>query len=85
DQVMCNVPPPTADETRCVKDILNYIWDTYGRFPATVDPCSTAIFYQAQHLELEFYEKFYPPGTCSPAHEEHFRQWHPDMKDPFDE
>lgn len=83
DQVMCHVPPPTKDEVRCVKDILRYIWDTYGRFPATVDPCSTALFYQAHHLELEFYDKFYPAGSYSPLHEKHFELWHPEMKDPF--
>lgn len=48
------------DAIAYTKDICNYIWDTYGRFPAHVDAFySPGMFLQFHHLELEYYEKFY--------------------------
>jgi hypothetical protein len=42
------------------KEICNYIWDTYGRFPAHIDAFYTpGMFLQVANLELEYYEKFY--------------------------
>ncbi len=42
-----------------------YIWNRYGRFPALMAPFRTVLGFQAGHLDLEFYEKFYPPGAIS--------------------
>lgn len=48
---------------RCVaytKDVCNYIYDTYGRFPAHVDAFyTTGMWVQFSHLEMEYYEAFY--------------------------
>jgi hypothetical protein len=40
-----------------------YVWTRYGRFPAHMPPFRTVLGFQAGHLDLEFYEKFYPPGA----------------------
>ncbi|HSR66310.1 MAG TPA: hypothetical protein VLU25_00085 [Acidobacteriota bacterium] len=46
-----------------VKVICNYIFDTYGRFPAHVDAFFTpGIWLQFHHLELEYYQKYYKPS-----------------------
>jgi hypothetical protein len=45
-----------------------YIWNRYGRFPATMPPFRTVIGFQAGHLDLEFYEKFYRPEAISETH-----------------
>jgi hypothetical protein len=42
-----------------------YIWNRYGRFPATMPPFRTVLGFQAGHLDLEFYEKFYKPEAVS--------------------
>lgn len=42
-----------------------YVWNRYGRFPALMPPFRTVLGFQAGHLDLEFYEKFYPPGAIS--------------------
>jgi hypothetical protein len=42
-----------------------YVWNRYGRFPALMAPFRTVLCFQAGHLDLEFYEKFYPPGAIS--------------------
>jgi hypothetical protein len=42
------------------KQICNYIFDTYGRFPAHVDAFHVpGIWLQFSHLELEYYAKYY--------------------------
>ncbi|HEY0783331.1 MAG TPA: hypothetical protein VGE98_12810, partial [Thermoanaerobaculia bacterium] len=44
------------------KDIFNYIYDTYGRFPAHVDAFYTpGMWVQFSHLEMEYYDKFFDP------------------------
>ena len=49
-----------------VKDICNYLYDTYGRFPAHVDAYYTpGIWLQFHHLELEYYDKFFQAGLYS--------------------
>lgn len=61
---------------QCVKDMAQYIWDTYGKFPATVDPIQMNLFIQAHHLDLEFYDKHMKPGAYLDTHANHFRDWH---------
>ena len=63
----------------------NYVYDTYGRFPAFSDPMFLQFMIQAHHLDLDFYDKFYPPGAYTELHREHFKLWHPEIEDPFGE
>ena len=45
------------------KVICNYIYDTYGRFPAHTDAFHVpGTWVQFSHLEMEYYEKFYDPA-----------------------
>ncbi len=45
---------------------VNYIYDTYGRFPAHVDSFYTPdVWVQFSHLEIEYYERFYDPKLFS--------------------
>ena len=61
---------------RCVKDICGYILDTFGKFPATVDPIQLTLMIQAHHLDLDFYDTHMKPGAYLPTHQHHFRDWH---------
>jgi hypothetical protein len=55
-----NRHPPQA--IRYAKDICNYIYETYGRFPAHIDAFYTPGFWvQFHHLELEYYQQFFDP------------------------
>ncbi|MDO8614458.1 MAG: hypothetical protein Q7T33_01820 [Dehalococcoidia bacterium] len=58
------------------KALCDYIWRTYGRFPATVDPMMMNIWFQAHHLETEFYDRYYQPGAYHQAVKEHMAAWH---------
>jgi hypothetical protein len=42
-----------------------YIWKNYQRFPAYLAPFRTVLGFQAGHLDLEFYEKFYKPEAIT--------------------
>ena len=63
----------------CTKAVCNYIYETYGRFPASVDTMHMMWFMQAHHLDLDYYAKFFHRGACSHTHLDHMRVWHPDV------
>ncbi len=74
-----SVPRYSDKVVQCVKDICNYIYETYGRFPH-VDAIQTAgCWVQAHHLDLEFYDKFYPEGAYTKTQENHMALWHADV------
>ena len=41
------VLPPSEEAVAATKTLCSYIWNTYGRFPATIDPFLTTVWYQA--------------------------------------
>ena len=51
-------------------------YDTYGRFPATVDAMHLMWFMQVHHLDLAFYETFFKAGVCGKTHLAHMETWH---------
>lgn len=81
--VLGEVERPSKDEIQVVKDICNYVYDTYGRFPAFSDPMFLRFMVQAHHLDLDFYDHYYPSGAYTESHKNHFELWHPDLEDPF--
>ncbi|HLG17606.1 MAG TPA: hypothetical protein VJH03_24395 [Blastocatellia bacterium] len=53
---------PSKEAVEYAKEICNYIWDTYGRFPAHVNAFHVpGVWIQFSHLEIEFYEKYFEP------------------------
>ena len=53
-----------------------YIHDRYGRFPAYMPPFRTVTGFQACHLDLEFYDRFYRPEALSETQRQHMSAWH---------
>jgi hypothetical protein len=41
------------------------------------------LVFQAMHIDVEFYDKYYPPGSYSDMHLNHFCMFHPELEDPF--
>jgi hypothetical protein len=70
------MPRPSDEAIAATKTMCNYIWNTYGRFPATLDPMLMTVWYQAQHLDLDFYAKYYPAEVIPPRVANHMRDWH---------
>ena len=53
-----------------------YVYNRYGRFPGNTGPLRSLMVYQAHHLDLEFYDRFYAPGAYTDRQREHFARWH---------
>ena len=49
----------------------SYVYDRFGRFPATNGPFRTVLAYQAHHLDTAFYDRFYEPGALSERQRTH--------------
>jgi len=65
------------DQVAYVKEICNYIYDTYGRFPAHVDAFySPGMWLQFSHLEMEYYDRFFDPAQYK-RQAAHDQTWHP--------
>ncbi len=61
---------------RCVAHQAQYVFETFGKFPATVPSIFTMMYLQAHHLDLDFYDRFYKPGAYLPTHAAHMARWH---------
>ena len=81
DKVVSQIERPTPDTVEIVKDYCNYVYETYGRFPAYIDPMYQRLTCQAQHVDTDFYEQYYPPGSVTNQHYKHFERWHPELAD----
>jgi hypothetical protein len=60
----------------CITTQAQYVFDTFGKFPATVSSLMILNYVQAQHLDLEFYDRFFKPGAYLRTHAEHMDRWH---------
>jgi hypothetical protein len=53
-----------------------YVYGRYGRFPAYFGPLRSLMAFSAHHVDLDFYDRFYKPGSYTRRHSEHFGRWH---------
>lgn len=71
------VPRHSDKLVQCVKDICNYIYETYGKFPShSPAMVSTGSWVQAHHLDLDFYDKFYGKAAYTETQARHMELWH---------
>ena len=64
---------------QATKDFCNYVYRTYGRFPALIDTIQAPVATQLHHLDLDFYAKYYPEEAIPEAHRNHMTNWHDDL------
>lgn len=83
DKHLMMAPKPTDTTIQIVKDVANYIYDTYGRFPAFVDPMYMRLVFQSMHIDPDFYDEYYPKGSYSDRHIETFLAHHPEEAERF--
>jgi hypothetical protein len=55
-----------------------YVWERYGRFPAYAPPFRTVLGFQANHIDVEFYDRFYRPDALAATQRAHLARWHAD-------
>ena len=75
------IPRPHDETVEMVKAYCQYAYDTYGRFPVAMDPMYQRLTTQAQHIDTDFYDLYYPEGSYSGQHANHFHRWHPELCD----
>jgi hypothetical protein len=63
----------------CTKATCNYVFDTYGRFPAASDAMHLMRFVQAHHIDADFYDRFFAPGAYGLMHTSHMATWHQEI------
>jgi hypothetical protein len=57
-------------------EVARYLHDTFGKFPATIPSILVRMYAQAQHIDLDFYDRFYGPESYLETHREHMARWH---------
>jgi hypothetical protein len=53
-----------------------YVHDRYGRFPAYAPPFRTVLGYQATHVDINFYDRFYHTDALTDTQRSHMARWH---------
>jgi hypothetical protein len=71
-----NAAPWTTQFKACIALQAQYIFETFGKFPGTVPTLFIMNYLQAQHIDTEFYDRFFRPGAYLPTHAEHRSRWH---------
>jgi hypothetical protein len=71
-----DVPRPGAEAIACTKAWCRYVWNAYGRFPATIDPMLMTVWYQAHHLDVDFYDRHYRREAVPDHVRTHMAEWH---------
>jgi hypothetical protein len=74
--VQARIPAYSDANVEAVIAYLEYVWERYGRILANFGTFRTLLGYQAHHLDLEFYDRFYKKGAYTDAHVHHFDRWH---------
>lgn len=76
DRFLDEVPHYPEEIIACAKDVCNYIYRTYGRFPAHVDAMYVpGVWVQAHHLDLDYYDQLFASGYTN-TQAEHQSLWH---------
>jgi hypothetical protein len=76
-EIKATALPYSQEQIDCIGEMAQYIYTTYGRFPARFPTILMRIYAQAHHLELEFYDRFFAEGAYLQTHAEHMKLWHP--------
>lgn len=74
--ISSTLPDLNEEAIEATISYCEYVLKTYKRFPAFVTPFRTVLGFQAAHLDIEFYDKFYKPEALSDSHREHLARWH---------
>jgi hypothetical protein len=69
-------PVHNEEFRECVTVQAQYILDTFGRFPAQIPSVWCFQYLQAQHLDLDFYDLHFQPGSYLDTHKNHWENWH---------
>jgi len=60
----------------CVATMAQYVYDTFGKFPATVPSIGVTLYLQTHHLDTDFHDEHFTEGSYLETHAEHMNRWH---------
>jgi hypothetical protein len=66
----------SAEFKECVGLQAQYMFDTFGKFPATIPSIFALTYLQSHHLDLDFYDHHFGPGAYLKTQAEHMENWH---------
>lgn len=66
------------DAIECVKDYFKYLLKTYGRYPKYYDSFKIPSAAQIHHIDIDFYDKYFPKECITEAERAHMMVWHPE-------
>ncbi|MDX1636770.1 MAG: hypothetical protein R3281_02295 [Balneolaceae bacterium] len=69
-------PAPGEATIEATVAYCSYLYERYGRFPAYQPPLRTLLGFQVNHVDTEFYDKFYRPEALTDLQREHMKNWH---------
>ena len=67
--------PMDAHFVDCVVTMADYIYATFGRFPATAPPIFALMYLQAHQLDTDFYDHHFAPGAYLRTQADHDQNW----------
>ena len=75
ETIRASAAPFGKDAIDCVVTMAQYVYDKFGRFPATVPAIFTLMYLQAHRLDTGFYDTHFDKGAYLRTHAEHDRNW----------
>ena len=77
-------PTPVPHRTRCTFKppwLTASMSSSIRQFPAYAPPLRTVLGFQVNHVDVEFYDRFYRPEALSKSQREHLHGWHGRVKE----
>lgn len=81
EPVVGSAARPDEETIELVTSYVAYVHQTFGRFPAYLDPMYMRIVSQAHHVDPDFYDEHNLAGALPPHFQDHMRRWHPERCD----
>ncbi|MBV1894837.1 MAG: hypothetical protein KUG70_00165 [Rhodobacteraceae bacterium] len=75
EAVRANAAPIGEDTINCVVTMAQYIYDKFGRFPATVPAIFNLMYLQAHKLDTGFYNAHFDDGAYLRTHRDNDQNW----------
>ena len=75
-QIRSAITPHDDEFKACVALMAQFVYDRFGKFPATVPTIFAGPYLQAHHLDLDYYDTYFAPGAYLHSHAVHMMQWH---------
>ena len=74
--VRLDIALPSEEAVAATVAYCEYVYQRYGTFPVYSAPYQTAIGYQATHVDVDFYDRFFKPEALTDAQRQHQVDWH---------